>query len=108
MRTDEKPHAATLHITVMGGSQVGKSALAVRYLTKRFIGEYRSDSGEHLDNVQPYFSNNSLHFVKKFDLLISLISILYFSVIRVLLQLLQLYTDVLVLILLQTCCTNAY
>lgn len=65
MRTDEKPHAATLHITVMGGSQVGKSALAVRYLTKRFIGEYRSDSGEHLDNVQPYFSNNSLNFEKK-------------------------------------------
>lgn len=55
MRTDEKPNAATLHITVMGSSQVGKSALAVRYLTKRFIGEYRSDSGEHLNNVQPSF-----------------------------------------------------
>ena len=46
MRTEEKPSGSTLHITVMGSSQVGKSALAVRYLTKRFIGEYRSDSGE--------------------------------------------------------------
>lgn len=44
MRTEEKPSGSTLHITVMGSSQVGKSALAVRYLTKRFIGEYRSDS----------------------------------------------------------------
>lgn len=51
MRADERPSVGTLHITVMGSSQVGKSALTVRYLTKRFIGEYRSDSGEHLKNV---------------------------------------------------------
>lgn len=57
MRTEEKPSVGTLHITVMGSSQVGKSALAVRYLTKRFIGEYRSDSGEHLNHnlYLPYF-----------------------------------------------------
>lgn len=65
MRTDEKPSAATLHITVMGSSQVGKSALAVRYLTKRFIGEYRSDSGEHLNNVQPSFSEIIVSAFKK-------------------------------------------
>lgn len=47
MRNEERPNIGTLHITVMGSSQVGKSALAVRYLTKRFIGEYRSDSGKH-------------------------------------------------------------
>jgi len=33
-----------LRIAVLGSGQVGKSALTVRYLTKRFIGEYRSDS----------------------------------------------------------------
>lgn len=63
MRADEKPSAATLHITVMGSSQVGKSALAVRYLTKRFIGEYRSDSGKHLDNVQLIFSETLTNFL---------------------------------------------
>lgn len=51
MRADERPNVGTLHITVMGSGQVGKSALAVRYLTKRFIGEYRRDSGEHLNNA---------------------------------------------------------
>ena len=29
-------------VTVVGGSQVGKSALAVRFLTRRFIGEYHN------------------------------------------------------------------
>ncbi|CAL4134876.1 unnamed protein product, partial [Meganyctiphanes norvegica] len=33
-----------LRVAVLGSGQVGKSALTVRYLTKRFIGEYRSDS----------------------------------------------------------------
>ncbi|XP_076028538.1 ras-related and estrogen-regulated growth inhibitor-like protein [Oratosquilla oratoria] len=33
-----------VRIAVLGPSQVGKSALTVRYLTKRFIGEYRSDT----------------------------------------------------------------
>ena len=27
-------------VTVVGGPRVGKSALAVRFLTRRFIGEY--------------------------------------------------------------------
>lgn len=35
-----------LRVAVVGASEVGKSALTVRYLTKRFIGEYRSDTGE--------------------------------------------------------------
>lgn len=62
MRTEEKPSGSTLHVTVMGSSQVGKSALAVRYLTKRFIGEYRSDSGELPYNMLPYFSYNDFDF----------------------------------------------
>ncbi|XP_063886121.1 ras-related and estrogen-regulated growth inhibitor-like protein [Scylla paramamosain] len=33
-----------LRVAVIGASEVGKSALTVRYLTKRFIGEYRSDT----------------------------------------------------------------
>ncbi|XP_069182443.1 ras-related and estrogen-regulated growth inhibitor-like protein [Procambarus clarkii] len=33
-----------LRVAVVGSSEVGKSALTVRYLTKRFIGEYRSDT----------------------------------------------------------------
>lgn len=34
----------TTKIVVMGSKRVGKSALTVRYLTKRFIGEYRSNT----------------------------------------------------------------
>ena len=41
-----KPLDHALRIAVLGDAQVGKSALAVRYLTKRFIGEYRSDKGK--------------------------------------------------------------
>ena len=33
-------------LVIVGGKQVGKSALTVRYLTKRYIGEYQSNSGE--------------------------------------------------------------
>ena len=39
-------HSGPLRVAVVGASEVGKSALTVRYLTKRFIGEYRSDTGE--------------------------------------------------------------
>lgn len=44
MKTDDKTVTCPLRVAVLGGSQVGKSALTVRYLTKRFIGEYRSDT----------------------------------------------------------------
>ncbi|XP_046851274.1 ras-related and estrogen-regulated growth inhibitor-like isoform X3 [Xenia sp. Carnegie-2017] len=37
----------TLKIAIMGKPGVGKSALAVRYLTKRFIGEYQSSVEYH-------------------------------------------------------------
>lgn len=60
MRTEEKPNGSTLHVTVMGSSQVGKSALAVRYLTKRFIGEYRSDSGKLHYNILLTFQTITL------------------------------------------------
>ncbi|MPC62047.1 ras-related and estrogen-regulated growth inhibitor-like protein [Portunus trituberculatus] len=36
--------SSPLRVAVVGTSAVGKSALTVRYLTKRFIGEYRSDT----------------------------------------------------------------
>ena len=35
-----------VRLIVVGGRQVGKSALTVRYLTRRYIGEYQSFSGE--------------------------------------------------------------
>jgi polynucleotide 5'-kinase involved in rRNA processing len=35
-----------VRLIVVGGRQVGKSALTVRYLTRRFIGEYQSFSGK--------------------------------------------------------------
>ncbi|KAK8738335.1 hypothetical protein OTU49_003824 [Cherax quadricarinatus] len=44
MKTDEKNNNSPLRLAVLGSNQVGKSALTVRYLTKRFIGEYRSDT----------------------------------------------------------------
>ena len=34
-----------LRVVVVGGKGVGKSALAVRFLTKRFIGEYQESKG---------------------------------------------------------------
>ncbi|KAG4077757.1 hypothetical protein HA402_011186 [Bradysia odoriphaga] len=33
-----------IKVVVLGGAEVGKSAVTVRYLTKRFIGEYSSSS----------------------------------------------------------------
>lgn len=35
---------SSLKIVVLGSKEVGKSAVIVRFLTKRFIGEYRSNS----------------------------------------------------------------
>ncbi|KAG7172624.1 ras-related and estrogen-regulated growth inhibitor-like protein isoform X3 [Homarus americanus] len=44
MKTEDKNNNGPLRVAVLGSRQVGKSALTVRYLTKRFIGEYRSDT----------------------------------------------------------------
>ncbi|KAG5882473.1 hypothetical protein JTB14_004600 [Gonioctena quinquepunctata] len=33
-----------IRVVVLGSSRVGKSAVTVRYLTKRYIGEYSSTS----------------------------------------------------------------
>lgn len=45
MRTEDKnPGHLRVRIAVLGRCNVGKSALTVRYLTKRFIGEYRSNT----------------------------------------------------------------
>lgn len=38
------PHR-TIKISVIGGSGVGKTALVVRFLTKRFIGDYERNAG---------------------------------------------------------------
>ena len=35
-------------MTVVGGARVGKSALAVRLLTRRYIGEYQPTHCEYL------------------------------------------------------------
>ncbi|XP_063239666.1 ras-like protein family member 11B [Bacillus rossius redtenbacheri] len=45
MKTEDKTAAAArVRIAVLGTIDVGKSALIVRYLTRRFIGEYRSNT----------------------------------------------------------------
>ncbi|XP_036072551.1 ras-like protein family member 11A-like isoform X1 [Oryzias melastigma] len=38
--------ARTVKIAVLGASNVGKTALIVRFLTKRFIGDYEANTGE--------------------------------------------------------------
>lgn len=42
MKTEEKSPVPRVRIAVLGNMNVGKSALTVRYLTRRFIGEYSS------------------------------------------------------------------
>ncbi|XP_077300578.1 ras-related and estrogen-regulated growth inhibitor-like protein isoform X2 [Arctopsyche grandis] len=45
MKTEEKSaNIPRVRIAVLGNINVGKSALTVRYLTRRFIGEYRSNT----------------------------------------------------------------
>lgn len=44
MKTEDKNNVPKVRIVVLGNVNVGKSALTVRYLTKRFIGEYRSNT----------------------------------------------------------------
>lgn len=44
MKTEDKNNMPKVRIAVIGKSNVGKSALTVRYLTRRYIGEYRSNT----------------------------------------------------------------
>ena len=45
-----------VRVVVVGEKGVGKSALAVRFLTKRYIGEYQDTTGKYLLRVwQPNF-----------------------------------------------------
>ncbi|XP_055711927.1 ras-related and estrogen-regulated growth inhibitor-like protein [Phlebotomus papatasi] len=44
MKTEDKNNVPRVRIAVLGNINVGKSALTVRYLTRRFIGEYRSNT----------------------------------------------------------------
>ncbi|KAG8275894.1 hypothetical protein J6590_076200 [Homalodisca vitripennis] len=48
MKTEERNSAnlPRVRIAVLGMINVGKSALTVRYLTRRYIGEYRSNTGK--------------------------------------------------------------
>uniref|UniRef100_A0A2A4IZL3 small monomeric GTPase n=1 Tax=Heliothis virescens TaxID=7102 RepID=A0A2A4IZL3_HELVI len=41
---DERASMQRVRIAVIGSSRVGKSALIVRYLTRRYIGEYHSNT----------------------------------------------------------------
>ncbi|CAH2067248.1 unnamed protein product, partial [Iphiclides podalirius] len=41
---DERASTPRVRIAVIGSSRVGKSALIVRYLTRRYIGEYHSNT----------------------------------------------------------------
>ena len=43
--TCEDIECVLVRVVVVGGTGVGKSALCVRYLTKRYIGEYEKSSG---------------------------------------------------------------
>ncbi|GLH00483.1 Ras-like protein family member 11B [Gryllus bimaculatus] len=51
MKTEEKapppPAGPRVRIAVLGKVNVGKSALTVRFLTRRFIGEYRSNTAKN-------------------------------------------------------------
>ncbi|XP_031619177.1 ras-related and estrogen-regulated growth inhibitor-like protein isoform X2 [Contarinia nasturtii] len=42
MKAEDKSSLQKVRIAVLGNVNVGKSALTVRYLTRRYIGEYRS------------------------------------------------------------------
>ncbi|XP_005181598.1 ras-related and estrogen-regulated growth inhibitor-like protein [Musca domestica] len=44
MKAEDKTAIPRVRIAVIGHADVGKSALTVRYLTGRFIGEYRSNT----------------------------------------------------------------
>lgn len=44
MKMEDKTNLPRVRISVLGNANVGKSALTVRYLTRRFIGEYRSNT----------------------------------------------------------------
>ncbi|XP_019876464.1 ras-related and estrogen-regulated growth inhibitor-like protein isoform X2 [Aethina tumida] len=44
MKTEDKHNMPKVRVAVIGKSNVGKSALTVRYLTRRYIGEYRSNT----------------------------------------------------------------
>lgn len=43
--TPECPSNGNIKIAVIGGSGVGKTALVVRFLTRRFIGDYERNAG---------------------------------------------------------------
>ena len=50
--------AECLRVVVVGWKGVGKSSLAVRFLTKRFIGEYQESKG--IDNTGNINDNNDM------------------------------------------------
>ncbi|XP_041913796.1 ras-like protein family member 11B [Alosa sapidissima] len=56
--TSECPSGRVIKIAVIGGSGVGKTALVVRFLTRRFIGDYERNAGNlysrdiQIDNEQ--------------------------------------------------------
>ncbi|XP_062413072.1 ras-like protein family member 11B [Sardina pilchardus] len=56
--TSECPSSRVIKIAVIGGSGVGKTALVVRFLTRRFIGDYERNAGNlysrdiQIDNEQ--------------------------------------------------------
>ena len=41
----------SVRVVVVGGKGVGKSALTVRFLTKRYIGEYQSTTGNSVVSI---------------------------------------------------------
>ncbi|RWS12437.1 ras-related and estrogen-regulated growth inhibitor-like protein [Dinothrombium tinctorium] len=59
-------HNRALKIVILGSAKSGKSAVTVRYLTKRYIGEYSSSKGEvsKIDFVTPpdFLYHHSLNF----------------------------------------------
>lgn len=44
MKTEDKNCIPKVRVAILGKSNVGKSALTVRYLTRRYIGEYRRNT----------------------------------------------------------------
>lgn len=50
-----------LRVLILGQSGVGKTALVVRFITKRFIGEYASNQ-EKICTIQTIFDNEAVQF----------------------------------------------
>nr|CAB3265525.1 ras-related and estrogen-regulated growth inhibitor-like protein [Phallusia mammillata] len=53
-----KPKSKSLNVLVLGAKNVGKSALIVRFLTRRFIGDYMSGEDQRYEHTATHLKNH--------------------------------------------------